>query len=383
MSPTDELRLKASLLVEGMSYGPGALEGVGTKFKEQNHGLFGWDFVNHVDVAMPDDFVLSSGLVSQFRYNPDSRYRLERVDDALAVTKDGDVLDRPRLIPRPAYYERKTTAGNAMRSVAQTGGEDCFFVCYQNYCSHFAEKTQCAFCNLVATKRTYESVLPRKDLADIGECAASAFAEGDVQHILLTGGCFNHEKEVELVCSIVKEISTSLGKPAVPGTVLPSATLNEADIARYRETGIGAIGYSMEIWDEQFYKAICPGKSKGVSHDQFVEAIRTAVKVFGAGNVYGVLVMGIEPRDSFLDGVRILYDIGANVVPFVWSPNPGSRFEGHRAPSANWYVEATLEAADIVASSGVPRGEENHCFRCDGNSLLHDALRATEAAPAT
>lgn len=85
--------------------------------------------------------------------------------------------------------------------------------------------------------------------------------------------------------------------------------------------------------------------------------------------------MGLEPRDSFLEGVKALSGIGANVVPFVWSPNPGSRLEGHRAPTGQWYTEAITEAADIVHDAGVPSGTANHCYRCDGNSLLHDALR--------
>ena len=97
--------------------------------------------------------------------------------------------------------------------------------------------------------------------------------------------------------------------------------------------------------------------------------------IFGPGRVYGVLVMGREPRDSFLIGLRELADMGVNVVPFVWSPNPGSRLEGHRAPTAEWYVDTILEAGDIFAHSGVPGGDENHCYRCDGNSLLHDVLR--------
>jgi len=63
-------------------------------------------------------------------------------------------------------------------------------------------------------------------------------------------------------------------------------------------------------------------------------------------------------------------------VPFVWSPNPGSKLEGHRAPTGQWYTDVALEAAEIVRDAGVPAGTTNHCYRCDGNSLLHDALRA-------
>lgn len=366
------LRLKANLLVEGISFEQGAFDEVGTRFKEQNHGLFGWDFVNHKGTELPDDFVLSDGTVTQFRYNPSSRYKITAEHQ---VARDGEMLDRVSLIPRPTYYDQQTESGATMRQIAQIGGEDCFFICYQNYCSHFAKHEECAFCNLVDTKKTYDSVLTRKDIHDIGEVAAAAFAEGMCKHILLTGGCFSHEKEVSLVTSILESIRSALGVTTIPGTILPSATIDEDDMRRYRDAGIGAIGYSMELWDEAYYKAICPGKAKSVSHDAFFDAIGRAVKVFGAGNVYGVLVMGLEPRVTFIEGIRAVSDVGANIVPFVWSPNPGSKLEGHRAPCAEWYADTILEAAEIVRGAGVPRGDDNHCYRCDGNSLLHDALR--------
>lgn len=371
----DLITLKAAILVEGINFEHGAFETVGTKFKEQNHGLFGWDFTDHKGIQLPDDFVLSDGTVTQFRYNPLSPYRMELREGQYVVVKSGKALDTVKLIPRPQYYHSRTKSGVIMRQIAQTGGEDCFFVCYQNYCSYFAKGEQCLFCNLVSTKRTYDSVLTRKDVRDIGEVAAVAFAEGECKHILLTGGCFSHEKEVSLVASIVGAIRSSLGLEVLPGTILPSATVDEDDIRLYRGTGIGAIGYSMEIWNEALYKGICPGKARSVSHDEFFKAIKKAVCIFGAGNVYGVFVMGLEPRGTLLEGVRALSDIGANVVPFVWSPNPGSKLEGHRAPSAEWYVDTILEAAEIVYRAGIPSGTTNHCYRCDGNSLLHDALR--------
>ena len=131
----------------------------------------------------------------------------------------------------------------------------------------------------------------------------------------------------------------------------------------------------MEVWDENWYNAICPGKSATTSHDEFVESIKRAVEIFGKGNVYVAMVMGLEPKKTFLEGIEALSSIGANVIPFVWAPNPGSKLEGHRAPSAEWYVETILEAAEIVYKYQVPWGTENHCYLCDGNSLLHDALR--------
>lgn len=369
------LAVKAKLLTEGIAATAQALSGLGSLYKEQNHGLFGWDFEDHVGRLLPDDFVLSDGTVVQFRGNSSSPYRLDLDEAGLGLFEGECRLDSVALIPRPRYYSAFTTDGAPMVKIAQVGGEDCFFVCYQNYCSHFSRGQQCLFCNLVSTKQTYDSVLTRKEIAQIAEVAAAAFAEGQCNHILLTGGCFSPRKEVEMVVSIVGAIRAALEVDTVPGTILPSPATSPDQIRAYREAGIAAIGYSMEIWDEALFRAICPGKSSTTSHEEFVAAIGEAVRVFGPGNVYGVFVLGLEPRDSFLEGVRALTDIGANVVPFVWSPNPGSRLEGHRAPSWSWYVDVMQEAAEVVAASGVPAGTENHCYRCDGNSLLHDALR--------
>ncbi len=369
------LELKAELLVNGITATKEALAGLGSKFKEQNHGLFGWDFEDHTGNLLPDDFLLPDGTVVQFRKNSKSRYRVRANNGDLMLSNGEEDLCQVRWLPRPRYYDTATSRGNKMVKTGQIGGEDCLFFCYQNYCSHFAKGEQCLFCNLVSTTNTYNSVLKKKDTEDIGQVAKAAFADGTVKHVLLTGGCFNHESEVKVVAEILGSIRAHTGFERIPGTILPSPAKGADEIKRYYNTGIKAIGFSMEIWDEALYRGICPGKSSGMSHDAFLSSIREAVKTFGEGNVYGVFVMGLEPKETFLEGVRTLSGLGANVVPFVWSPNPGSKLEGHRAPTGKWFFETVLEAAEIVHKSGVPAGTENHCYKCDGNSLLHDALR--------
>ena len=370
----DMIELKASLLVEGVRTTAEALKGVGTDYKEQNHGLFGWDMEDHAGAVLPDDFLLPDGTVVQFRMNSASPFCVRADNGSRRLFHGERDLCNVKCIKRPAFYDGEVGGNNKMVQIGQIGGEDCLFFCYQNYCSHFAQGRQCLFCNLVSTSRTYGTVLKKKDAEAIGEVAGAAWAEGMVKHVLLTGGCFAHEKEVSVVEDILASIRKHRGADRIPGTILPSPAKGD-DIKRYHDTGIQAIGYSMEIWDEGLYRAICPGKAETTSHTQFLEAIESAVAVFGKGNVYGVFVMGLEPKDTFLDGVKTLTGMGANVVPFVWSPNPGSRLAGHRAPSAKWYAEVVREAAALVLDGRVPSGTENHCHRCDGNNLLHDALR--------
>lgn len=375
MPKQEFIELKAELLVNGINATKKALLGIGSEYKEQNHGLFGWDFEDHTNIALPDDFALPDGTIVQFRRNSSSNYLIDLVNDQLLLSNGKENLCQVNWLLRPAFYNQKTTSNKEMVKIGQVGGEDCLFFCYQNFCSHFSRNEQCLFCNLVSTSQTYDSVMKKKATQDIGEVAKTAFSESTIKHVLLTGGCFNHQKEIELVTDVVTAIKEYTGFNRVPGTILPSPAKNMDEIEKYYDSGINSIGFSMEIWDEMLYRAICPGKAKSFSHEKFVNSIKNAVEVFGEGNVYGVFVMGLEPKETFLDGVRTLTSLGANIVPFVWSPNPGSKLEGHRAPTSKWYIDTTLEVAQIVYDSKIPSGTENHCFKCDGNSLLHDALR--------
>ncbi len=60
--------LKAALLTKGIRADAECLKEVGKKYKEQNHGLFGWDFEDHVDMKLPDDFCLPDGTVVEFLF---------------------------------------------------------------------------------------------------------------------------------------------------------------------------------------------------------------------------------------------------------------------------------------------------------------------------
>ncbi len=368
------LLLKADLLTQGIRSDEESLKGLGVSFKEQNHGLFGWDFENHTDLKLPDDFYLPDGTVVQYRLNSRSPYNVRKEEDGLILYFNDKKVCEVEWMERPDYYNEQTSNGKDMVKIGQIGGDDCLFFCFQNYCSNFKDDKQCGFCNLVSTSKTYNSVIRKKDAEDIGEVAAAAFKEGKVNHVNITGGCYISGKEVEVVSQIIGSIKKHTGFDRVPGVILPAPAKGE-NIQRYYDTGIQALGFSMEVWDENYFKAICPGKSSVTSHDEFIESITKAVSIFGKGNVYVAMVMGLEPKKSFLEGINELSLIGANVIPFVWAPNPGSKLEGHRAPSAEWYYETILEAAEIVYKHKVPWGTENHCYLCDGNSLLHDALR--------
>ncbi len=116
------LELKAELLTNGICTTAKALKEVGDKYKEQNHGLFGWDFEDHAGVQLPDDFVLPDKTLVQFRKNSSSPYRVSSRLGELILSNGREDICNVKWIPRPEYYWLKTSHSNSMVSIGQTGG---------------------------------------------------------------------------------------------------------------------------------------------------------------------------------------------------------------------------------------------------------------------
>src|SRR5208337_2154556 len=120
----DYLLLKAALLTEGVRSDHESVSEVGTRYKEQNHGLFGWDFENHIKQKLPDDFCLPDGTVVQFRLNTKSPYHVASIDDKPQLYYNDHAICEVSWLRRPRYYDEKTAKGNEMIKIGQIGGKD-------------------------------------------------------------------------------------------------------------------------------------------------------------------------------------------------------------------------------------------------------------------
>jgi hypothetical protein len=117
---------------------------------------------------------------------------------------------------------------------------------------------------------------------------------------------------------------------------------------KWKELGINAAEFDLEVMDPAYFKAICPGKSKAHPQEYWKEAQEAAVEIFGRGRgTFQSMVMGIEPMSSFVEGLEERISKGVYSAPLVFVPTPGSPYERFRPPTADWFVEANEKIADI------------------------------------
>lgn len=379
----EELLVKAELVTDGVAISKEALAAirVGTAAQEQVHCLFEMDHAVH-DFDLPSGFYLPHGLSVPFRWNPESSYLITTDQDRLQLVSKEQSLGEVKFHPRPAFYDSATSDGTPMNTVAvyrpdhlPTSGH--LFVVYSNECSYKEKGEDCLFCNINFTKDTYaeKEGIFWKTPRQIAETVAAAHKEGLLNHLTVTGGVIAERRELEYYLDVAEEIRAKTGLDDFNGTATVAAPVDLTNIDRLKEAGYRTIAMNIEVWDENIYRTICPGKANGsAGWSHWVRALEYAVKVFGHGRVRSNIVAGLEPKKKTVEGLEYLASKGIVGTFTVWCPNPGSGLEGHRPPKASWYVDLAEELVSIWRKNGFSYAQI-YDAHASSDLLQHDIWR--------
>ncbi|MGC3997706.1 MAG: radical SAM protein [Anaeromyxobacter sp.] len=376
-----ELEQKAHLSQEGVTFDPAVFQHlpVGSELQEQVHTLFEYDTDTHVGLELPPYLVLPHGLTAIFNYNRRSPNRLERDGKRFyLVRRDGDAVPLD-FVRRPAYYGRKTSDGTPMRTVAVHNTLDVVFVAYSNECSLKSTGKDCLFCNINATRDTYGEAdgVRWKYPGQIGETVAAAYAEG-AKHVTISGGFVPERREVDYYLDVAESIKQHTGLADFNGTACIGAPQDLSIIEKYREVGYRTLAINIEVWNEHFFRAYCPGKEElcgGQKH--WIKALEKAVEVFGRGRVRSNMVGGLESKASTLEGIEALVSRGVIAISPGWFPNPGSALEGHRSPEPAWHLDVARKTAAIYRKAGFS-WDQIYDANAAPITLVHDIYRIEE-----
>jgi len=369
-----ELELKIDLNVSGITFDPADIKQfeIGTKYQEQIHILFDMDKAHHSGFELPSNFYLPHGLFANFRWDPDSPFRLVAEDGKPVIYKHQERLAEIDFYRRPKLRDYRTSDGEPFGHIANFGPEGGVVVCYSNECALKEHGEDCLFCNINSTAGAYgkENIF-LKTPKQVGEVVAAAYAAGVGNHVQITGGFIPERREIEYYADVADEIRERTGLRDFNGTAVLGAPLDLGVIDKYKEAGYSNIAMNIEIWDPHIFQAICPGKAKRCGgRENWIRALEHAVDVFGRGHVRSSLVTGIEPKQSILEGVEFLASKGVQAFPNTWCPNPGSALEGHRTPETAWHVDLIHKVAAIFKKNGFTLDQ---LYGTSGNSTpVHD-----------
>ncbi|MGB8933111.1 MAG: radical SAM protein [Anaeromyxobacteraceae bacterium] len=373
-----ELKVKTDVVTDGVAVDSDALSALrlGQKVKEQIHCLFVMDFEPH-EGDLPSEFVTPNGLDVPVRWNPRSRYRLALDGERFILAEGANEVFEVSFHPRPGFYDRKTSDGKPMQTIAIANPDGHIFIVYSNECSYKDRGEDCLFCNINETKNVFNDKYGTqwKTPGQIGETVAAAKQEGLFKHLTVTGGVIPERRELDYYLDVAEAIRERTGEDQFNGTATVAAPLDLGNLDRFKEAGFRTTAMNLEIWDKRIYEVICPGKARSSGGwDHWVKALEHGVRVFGHGRVRSNFVAGIEPKARTVEGLEVLAGKGVVSTFTVWCPNPGSELRGHRAPEPGWYLDLAEKLVGFWKKHGITF---EHVFDSNAatNGIQHDLYR--------
>jgi len=276
------------------------------------------------------------------------------------------------LIEQPSWYTRKTKYGRPMTEIFLSEGEANLMGCAFHYCAFFEEGKQCKFCAL--DQRRGNDKRP----SEFAEVAVAAYSEDpNITMTINSGTLYSPDRGLKRLTKYVEAIMGALKKECDISYIPLQIECAPPDDIRYLqniiEAGANSFSINLEIFDEKIRKEVCPGKSQ-IPFETYERSWSYVVEKLGDYRAASVLIFGLEPIESTIEGAEYLLERGVlpNIVPF--RPLPGSVYENRKPVNHEKLFEVYLEIAKLIKKHGVDTNMRLGCSTCKGCSMELDTI---------
>lgn len=316
--------------------------------------------------TLPDDTCIEIPLQGKFVAN--SPYTLTQAQKKWLIRSGESCLAEVKPVPRPKFYDKKTSDGVPMSKIAVLHGKDCLASTVYSKCVYWAIGKQCKFCGIELGPADRQI---QKKPAQLGEVAEEAFKEGVAKHVTLTTGTPpGSDKGALLLSEATKTIKEHVNLPVHVQLEPPQ---KEKFLETLFHAGVDSVGLHIESFDWRVFRAVCPAKP--VFKDYF-KAWRSAVELFGECQVSTFVIAGLgETDESILEGVEKTATIG--VIPYLIPLRPisGTAFENQNPPKPKRMTTLYQKVAETLHKIGLdPSKNKAGCVKCGACSALYETF---------
>ena len=356
-SPSVIFELKVGLLANGINLTSSAnsVASKGSRYLQQVRS----GASNGLDIVLPLGFWVNVPVTKQA-----TEYTLDFLDGTYRITiKYKNDYVPVAVVPKPLFYDDITTTGHMMKYIGQMSGDRIGFG-LTNGCYFWKEERRCQFCS-IGTNTSEE--VGKKNFNDIIEVLSKATADPvmPAKHVLISGGTLHHDDwGVSSFQKIITNIKHEFNLPIYLMAVPPQEKVSYSELC---EAGVTEMAMNLEIFSDTIAQEIIPGKRNLIGKAKYLQALTYARRHWGRKQVRSLLVVGLEPLGTTLDGVRAILDAGGTPVLSVFRPLVGSKLENHPRPKVEFLLELYDKAVQICESYGATLGPE--CSACKNNIL--------------
>ncbi len=341
-------QLKISLMSHGVKFTPAAHSYLSGD-EDKPLSLFDYVTTSGLVLILPGNIYANANFREEFCRQ--SENMLDYEDRLMLRSPHGDV--EVACMPVPSYYNRTLPSGRPVTEVIMTHA-DRMRISPIRGCNN-----RCQFCDL-GTAFPYQ----KAEFEDLDEALRIALADEDSspKHLLISGGTPKKEDEPFLDTAYRRIIRNC----PVPVDVMLAPRDNHRILEQLLEWGCHGLAINMEINDENLASRIMPEKYR-IGKRNYLKFIEKAVQLFGKGKVRSCIILGLEPEESTLEGVRLLTELGCDPVLSTFKPLKGTALEQVQPPSPALQQSLYTKTESITVDYNVVPGPR--CIPCQHNAL--------------
>jgi len=217
----------------------------------------------------------------------------------------------------------------------------------------------CKFCDSNTKKYSKQSIT---QLLSVVESATTS-NEFSAKHVLISGG-IPRKEDIGYLKELYGKVASFSNKKPVDIMMAPIPDL--LNIKELFESGIHGLSVNLELYNEKIAKYLMPLKSS-IPRREWLNFLEKASLTFGPGKIRSLLIVGLEPLSSTLDGVTAIAQRGCDPVLSPFRPDPNTPLKSYPPPNSDALEEIYLKSLEIVSKYGVKLGPR--CIPCQNNTL--------------
>lgn len=184
------------------------------------------------------------------------------------------------------------------------------------------------------------------------------------RHFLIGGRTDAPAKEAGEILEIADYINRRGNWPIYVMCVPP----REKDIlTQFYNAHVTELALNLEIWDRTLARKWMPGKG-AIPREQYMEMLEFATGLWGKqGAVRSSFIVGLEPEQSLMEGIRAVCRLGVAPILSVFRPIPGTAGANLAPPTNEELLSIYRKAQYICKEYGLELGPQ--CVPCQNNTL--------------
>jgi biotin synthase-related radical SAM superfamily protein len=268
-----------------------------------------------IDVMLSNSTLVNIPCREGFTHN--SPYVIAKKGERFLIS-DGDGEVEVALVPRPEFYNKKTSTGVFMSNIAVVRGS-LTVITPSPRCDFFDRKTECRYC--AGNFDTDNASRVVYTVEEVVETAGAVLKERPSEIIYLSIGFSDGDDGgIEFLKPYIQAIKNHFNCLVAVEALPPR---DNRWIDETYAVGADSVLYNVEIFDKELFEIICPGRAALIGRKRYFDALSYAAKVFPGGTVASHLIVGLEPPGSTRMGIDFLTDMGVVPVLPIYRPEPG------------------------------------------------------------